>query len=87
MAQSKTDTVTDSAYTYTKREKCVAAMGLLDHAGISPRLIDQIAGLLYDEIDDYDDCQQEGESYEACCERVEAEEKRLRDELTLKVEV
>jgi len=83
------DPIVDAATlgTETKRQRCVAAMAILDQAGITKALQDKIADLLYDEIDDFDDCQQPGESYEECCVRVEAEEKRLRDDLYLETEV
>ena len=71
----------------SKREMCIAAMNLLDHAGISVDVQGQVADLLYDEIDDINDCELPGEVYDECCDRVALEEARLRDELTLKVEV
>lgn len=87
MAQSKTDNVVSAAFGLSKREMCVAAMALLDQAGISARVQGNVADLLYDEIDDFDTCGLPGESDEDCWERVEREEKRLRDELHLRTEV
>lgn len=87
MAQSKTDNVVSASFGLSKREMCVAAMALLDQAGISVEVQGRVANLLVDEIDDFDTCELPGESYEECCARVEREEKRLDDEMHLRVEV
>ena len=71
----------------SKREMCITAINLLDQAGISVTVQGRVANLLVDEIDDFSDEQQPGESYEECCERVEREEKRLDDQMHLRVEV
>ena len=72
---------------FSKRERCVAGLTMLEHAGIPLALIRKIGDLLYPEIDDFDDCELPGESDEECCARVAREERLLREQLHLNWEL